>query len=61
MSHGPGACTIVQYEQYHFPFRSRPLMTAWRLYVTRTMEVELDQLRCSPNRRQASARRPASN
>jgi hypothetical protein len=44
ISHGTGACTIVHYEQYRFPVRSRLLTTAWRLYVAPTMDAELERV-----------------
>jgi hypothetical protein len=41
---GPGSCTVVHYEQYHLPFANRPIAFAWRLYVTRTMNTELERV-----------------
>jgi hypothetical protein len=40
----PGSCTVVHYEQYHLPFGNRPVGFAWRLYVTRSMNAELERI-----------------
>jgi hypothetical protein len=40
----PGSCTVVHYEQYHLPFASRSIAVAWRLYVTRSMNSELERI-----------------
>jgi hypothetical protein len=40
----PGSCIVVHYEQYHLPFANRPGAFAWRLYVTRSMNTELERI-----------------
>jgi hypothetical protein len=35
---------VVHYEQYHLPFALRSIAFAWRLYVTRSMNTELDRI-----------------
>jgi hypothetical protein len=40
----PGSCTVVHYEQYHLPSASRSIAFAWRLYVTRSMNAELERI-----------------
>jgi hypothetical protein len=40
----PGSCTVVHYEQYHLPFANRSIAFAWRLYVTRSMNAELERI-----------------
>jgi hypothetical protein len=40
----PGSCTVVHYEQYHLPFALRSIALAWRLYVTRSMNTELERI-----------------
>ena len=40
----PGSCTVVHYEQYRLPFALRSIAFAWRLYVTRTMNTELERI-----------------
>jgi hypothetical protein len=40
----PGSCTVVHYEQYHLPFATRFIAVAWRLYVTRSMNSELERI-----------------
>jgi hypothetical protein len=40
----PGSCTVVHYEQYHLPFAVRSVTFAWRLYVTRSMNTELERI-----------------
>lgn len=40
----PGSCTVVHYEQYHLPSALRPIAVAWRLYVTRSMNTELERI-----------------
>ena len=40
----PGSCTVVHYEQYHLPFANRPLAVAWRLYIARSMNAELERI-----------------
>ena len=44
ISDAPGSCTVVHYEQYHLPFALRPIAFAWRLYVTHTMNTELERI-----------------
>jgi len=40
----PGSCTVVHDEQYHLPFARRSIAFAWRTYVTRTMNTELERI-----------------
>ena len=40
----PGSCTVLHYEQYHLPSALRPIAFAWRLYVTRSMNTELERI-----------------
>jgi len=40
----PGSCTVVHYEQYQLPFANRWIAFAWRLYVTRSMNTELERI-----------------
>ncbi len=40
----PGTCTVVHYEQYHLPFANRSIAFAWRRYVTRSMNTELERI-----------------
>ena len=40
----PGSCTVVHYEQYHLPFANRSIAFAWRRYVTRSMNTELERI-----------------
>jgi hypothetical protein len=44
IDHDPRSCTVVHYEQYRLPLRSRPLARAWRIYVTRSMTAELQRV-----------------
>lgn len=40
----PRSCTVVHYEQYHLPPALRPVAFAWRRYVTRSMNTELERI-----------------
>jgi hypothetical protein len=44
----PRSCTVVHYEQYHLPPALRPVAVAWRLYVTRSMNSELERIALRP-------------
>ncbi|MGH9242760.1 MAG: hypothetical protein ACRD29_00230 [Acidimicrobiales bacterium] len=43
-THSPHTCTVLHYEQYRFPFRSRVIAAAWRRYVARGMDAELERI-----------------
>lgn len=43
-AHGPDTCTIIHYEQYRLPISIRVLSAAWRRYVARTMDAELERV-----------------